>query len=42
MCPFGTLTTMDIYAEATKDLKKTEMINFEDYFKSLKEGQAKA
>lgn len=25
-------TTMDIYAEATKDLKKSELINFEDYF----------
>lgn len=25
-------TTMDIYAEATKDLKKSEIINFEDYF----------
>ncbi len=33
-------TTMDIYAEATKDLKKTEMINFEDYFMKLKEGQS--
>lgn len=25
-------TTMDIYAEATKDLKKSELINFEEYF----------
>jgi integrase len=32
-------TTMDIYAEATKDLKRSEMINFEDYFKKLKEAQ---
>lgn len=32
-------TTMDIYAEATKDLKKSEMINFEDYFKKIKEAQ---
>ena len=29
-------TTMDIYAEATKDLKKAELINFEDYFKQQK------
>ena len=28
-------TTMDIYAEATKDLKKSELINFEDYFKRI-------
>ena len=25
-------TTMDIYADATKELKKAELINFEDYF----------
>ncbi|WP_125154082.1 site-specific integrase [Clostridium rectalis] len=25
-------TTMNIYAEATKDLKRAELINFEDYF----------
>ena len=25
-------TTMDIYAEATKDLKRSEMISFQDYF----------
>lgn len=25
-------TTMQIYAEATKDLKKSELINFEAYF----------
>lgn len=29
-------TTMDIYAEATNDLKRTELINFEDYFKAQK------
>ena len=29
-------TTMDIYAEATKDLKKAELINFEDYFNQQK------
>jgi len=29
-------TTMDIYAEATKDLKKAEIINFEDYFNEQK------
>ena len=29
-------TTMDIYAEATKDLKKSELINFDDYFKRQK------
>lgn len=29
-------TTMDIYAEATKDLKKSELINFEEYFKKQK------
>lgn len=28
-------TTMDIYAEATKDLKKSELINFEDYFNRI-------
>ena len=28
-------TTMQIYAEATKDLKKSELINFEDYFKRI-------
>ncbi|WP_069999864.1 tyrosine-type recombinase/integrase [Cellulosilyticum sp. I15G10I2] len=33
-------TTMDIYAEATKDFKRTELINFEDYFNSQKIGQA--
>ena len=29
-------TTMDIYAEATKDLKKAELIKFEDYFQRQK------
>lgn len=29
-------TTMDIYAEATKDLKRSEMINFEDFFNNQK------
>ena len=29
-------TTMDIYAEATKDLKRSEMINFEEYFNAQK------
>lgn len=29
-------TTMDIYAEATKDLKRSELINFEDYFNAQK------
>jgi integrase len=28
----GAETTMDIYAEATKELKKSELINFEEYF----------
>lgn len=32
-------TTMDIYAEATKDLKKSEIINFEDYFNRQKKKQ---
>ena len=29
-------TTMDIYAEATDDLKRSEMINFEEYFNNQK------
>ncbi len=29
-------TTMNIYADATKELKKAELINFEDYFKKQK------
>ena len=32
-------TTMDIYADATKELKKAELINFEDYFKTQKIAQ---
>ena len=28
--------TLDIYAEATKDLKKSELINFEEYFNRQK------
>lgn len=34
-------TTMQIYAEATKDLKKSELINFEEYFDRLKDAQKK-
>ena len=29
-------TTMDIYAEATRDLKKSEIINFDNYFNQSK------
>lgn len=32
-------TTMDIYADATKELKKAELINFEDFFKAKKTAQ---
>ena len=32
-------TTTDIYAEATKDLKRAELINFEDYFNNQKLAQ---
>jgi integrase len=32
-------TTMDIYAEASKDLMKKELINFEEYFNRQKEAQ---
>lgn len=32
-------TTMQIYAEATKELKRSEMIGFEDYFKAQKDVQ---
>lgn len=32
-------TTMDIYADATKELKKAELINFEDYFRVQKVAQ---
>ena len=28
-------TTMDIYAEATKELKKSELMNFESYFSGV-------
>ncbi len=30
-------TTMDVYAEATRELKKSELINFEEYFCKTKE-----
>ena len=33
-------TTMDIYAEATKDLKRSELINFEEYFNKQKRIQS--
>jgi len=33
-------TTMDIYADATKELKKAELIDFEDYFKRQKLAQS--
>lgn len=32
-------TTLQIYADATKELKRAELINFEDYFNTLKEAQ---
>ena len=32
-------TTLQIYADATKELKKSELINFEDYFNALKDEQ---
>lgn len=32
-------TTLDIYAEATKDLKKAELINFDEYFYKQKKAQ---
>ena len=32
-------TTLQIYADATKEMKKAELINFEDYFNSLKKEQ---
>jgi integrase len=34
-------TTLQIYTDATKDFKKSEMINFEDYFKKQKNRQQK-
>lgn len=33
-------TTMDIYAEATKDLKRAELIDFEQYFNEQKKAQS--
>ena len=33
-------TTMDIYAEATKDLKRAELIDFEQYFNAQKKAQS--
>ena len=35
-------TTLQIYTDATKDLKKSEIINFEEYFKAQKARQAGA
>ena len=35
-------TTMDIYAEATKDLKQSEMIGFAEFFNKIKTVQDKA
>lgn len=32
-------TTLQIYADATKEMKRAELINFEDYFNALKEAQ---
>ncbi|MBQ8490265.1 MAG: site-specific integrase [Pseudobutyrivibrio sp.] len=32
-------TTLQIYADATKEMKKAELINFEDYFNTLKKAQ---
>ena len=32
-------TTLQIYADATKEMKKAELINFEDYFNNLKIAQ---
>jgi integrase len=34
-------TTLQIYTDATKDFKKSEMINFDDYFKAQKKWQQK-
>ena len=33
-------TTLQIYTDATKDLKKSEIINFEEYFNAQKLKQA--
>ena len=35
-------TTLQIYTDETKVLKKAEMINFEDYFKAQKKKQTGA
>ena len=32
-------TTLQIYADATKELKRAELFNFEDYFNALKKTQ---
>lgn len=32
-------TTLQIYADATKEMKRAELITFEDYFKTLKAAQ---
>ena len=32
-------TTMQIYAEASKDLKKSELINFDEYFAKQKKAK---
>jgi integrase len=32
-------TTLQIYTDATKELKNSEMINFEDYFKAQNKKQ---
>jgi integrase len=34
-------TTLQIYTDATKELKKSEMINFDEYFKKQKNSQQK-
>ena len=35
-------TTMDIYAEATPDLKRAELINFADYFNKQEAAEVSA
>lgn len=35
-------TTMNIYADATKDLKKSEMLDFEQFFNEQKKKQETA
>lgn len=32
-------TTLQIYADATKEMKRAELINFEDYFNALKKAK---